>query len=560
MQVTKQIAVELLDGGNVPPIVYAKQNDRQTRFVAASLYENGQPFEPPSGVLAEFRAKKPDGTACFYDVNEDGEPAIVIEGSVVTAELAEQVLTAAGKVYAEINLYSSAGEKLTTFSFVIIVEPSVLTDAEIVSSDYYNILSAQIKAAQDAAQTAQTAAQNAQSYAGQAEETLQEVEQLADTVSGTIQQTGQEQVAAVQQAGQAQVSSVTQAGQEQITAVQQAGAQQTAAAAAEADRAKGYADSIDPSQFVKTVNGEEPDSNGNVEVQAGVASVFGRTGEVTAQAGDYNAGQIEETASRVFVSPQEKAKWSAPGDLINGTLSVWQRYNANDSTTYTNPSNAYIADRFRSNGTGTVKPNARGYGADITGTVTMQYWMEKSDFALLPDPVVVYYSVGGEMQSTSTAKTSVPTDSDGNACVFSQAITNQTLDWVSLYPGRPVRPYAEELALCQRYYQFFNRYQSNANEYVASSNMIVFKLNRLSMRIKPTVSLIGTANSAATGGYYVGTANGGGIYTGSTFSTNPATEDLVQIRAVLSSSHTASLNYIISFATGAGIALDAEIY
>lgn len=322
MQVTKQIAVELLDGGNVPPIVYAKQNDRQTRFVAASLYENGQPFEPPDGVLAEFRARKPDGTACFYDVNEDGEPAIVIEGSVVTAELVEQVLTAAGKVYAEINLYSSAGEKLTTFSFVIIVEPSVLTDAEIVSSDYYNILSAQIKAAQDAAQTAQTAAQKAQSYAGQAEETLQEVEQLADTVSGTIQQTGQEQVAAVQQAGQAQVSSVTQAGQEQITAVQQAGAQQTAAAAAEADRAKGYADSIDPSQFVKTVNGEEPDSNGNVEVQAGVASVFGRTGAVTAQAGDYNAGQIEETASRVFVSPEQKTKIDTAYSTSSGPLPI----------------------------------------------------------------------------------------------------------------------------------------------------------------------------------------------------------------------------------------------
>ena len=197
---------------------------------------------------------------------------------------------------------------------------------------------------------------------------------------------------------------------------------------------------------VVSVNGVMPDESGNVDVEAGVASVFGRSGAVTAQSGDYNAGQIEETSSRVFVSPQEKAKWNAPGDLINGTLSVWQRYNAADSSTYTNPSNAYIADRFRSNGTGTVKPNARGYGADITGTVTMRYWMEKSDFALLPDPVVVYYSVGGEMQSTSTAKTSVPTDSDGNACVFSQTITNQTLDWVSLYPGRPARPYAEELA------------------------------------------------------------------------------------------------------------------
>lgn len=203
---------------------------------------------------------------------------------------------------------------------------------------------------------------------------------------------------------------------------------------------------------VVSVNGVMPDESGNVDVEAGVASVFGRTGAVTAQEGDYDAGQIDETSSRVFVSPQEKAKWNIPGDLINGTLSVWQRYNADDSTTYTNPDELYIADRFRSNGTGTVKPNARGYGADITGTVTMQYWMEKSDFALLPDPVVVYYSVDGEMQSTSTAKTSVPTDSDGNACVFSKTITNQTLDWVSLYPGRPVRPYAEELSLCQRYY------------------------------------------------------------------------------------------------------------
>lgn len=433
MQVTKSIKIDLVEKG-VQPIVYAKQNDSQTRFIAASLFANGHPFSVPDGVVAMFRAGKPDGTACFYDSNETGTPAITIEGNLVTVELAEQVLTAPGNVKAEINFYTAGGEKLTSFSFAIQVEKSVLTDQEIVSSDYYNVLTAQIKAAQDAAQNAQTSA-------GQAEQALQEVEKLANTVSETIQQ-----------AGQAQVSNIQQAGQEQITAVQQAGAQQTAAAAAEADRAQGYAESINPAQFVKTVNGTGPDASGNVEVQAGVASVFGRTGEVIAQEGDYNAGQIEETASRVFVSPQEKAKWNTPGDIINGTLSVWQRYNASDSTTYTDPDNAYVADRFRASGTGTVKPNERGYGADITGTITMQYWMEKTDFALLPDPVVVYYSVNGEMQSTSTAKASVQTDSDGNACIFSRTITNQTLDWVSLYPGRPTRPYAEEIVLCQRYY------------------------------------------------------------------------------------------------------------
>ena len=495
MQVTKAINIDLIEK-SVKPLIYAKQNDSQTRFIAASLFANGHPFSVPDGVVAMFRAGKPDGTACFYDSNETGTPAITIEGNLVTVELAEQVLTAAGKVYAEINLYSSDGEKLTTFSFVIIVEPSVLTDAEIVSSDYYNILSAQIKAAQDAAQTAQTAAQKAQSYAGQAEETLQEVEQLADTVSGTIQQTGQEQVAAVQQAGQTQVSSVTQAGQEQITAVQQAGAQQTAAAAAEANRAKGYADSINPSQFVKTVNGKEPDSNGNVEVQAGVASVFGRTGAVTAQEGDYDAGQIEETTSRVFVSPQEKAKWNGiPGEnlVINGGMQIWQR---GESLTGVGM-NTYTADRLymhaTAGGTFTVERyNDPEMGLCAKITCTAAGWINLGTMVELvgvfPALTGSFYAKCSRNFGNWTIISATKYDDDEKKQVntigtswqrvvfaLSNVTANEKLYFTCLRgsdakagdvfyltgikleaggqatPFVP-RPYAEELSLCQRYY------------------------------------------------------------------------------------------------------------
>ena len=292
MQVTKSIKIDLVEKG-VQPIVYAKQNDSQTRFIAASLFANGQPFSVPDGVIAMFRAGKPDGTACFYDSNKTGTPAITIAGNLVTVELAEQVLTSPGNVQAEINFYTAGGEKLTSFSFAIQVEKSVLTDQEIVSSNYYNVLTEQVKAAQDAAQNAQTSA-------GQAEQALQEVEQMINNASGAIQQ----------------------AGQEQIAAVQQVGAQQTAAAAAEADRAQGYAESINPAQFVKTVNGTGPDASGNVEVQAGVASVFGRTGAVIAQEGDYNAGQIEETTSRVFVSPEQKTKIDTAYSTSSGPLPI----------------------------------------------------------------------------------------------------------------------------------------------------------------------------------------------------------------------------------------------
>ncbi|GKW12200.1 hypothetical protein PEC301899_24820 [Pectobacterium carotovorum subsp. carotovorum] len=53
---------------------------------------------------------------------------------------------------------------------------------------------------------------------------------------------------------------------------------------------------------------------------SGVASVFGRTGVVTAQSGDYTADQITETATRKFVTSDEKAVWNAKQDeLISGT-------------------------------------------------------------------------------------------------------------------------------------------------------------------------------------------------------------------------------------------------
>ncbi|MBW5898684.1 hypothetical protein IM881_19580, partial [Pectobacterium brasiliense] len=65
------------------------------------------------------------------------------------------------------------------------------------------------------------------------------------------------------------------------------------------------------------------DTDNQCELQpgvSGVASVFGRTGVVTAQSGDYTADQITETATRKFASPDEKAVWNAKQDeLISGT-------------------------------------------------------------------------------------------------------------------------------------------------------------------------------------------------------------------------------------------------
>lgn len=171
MKATKNITLDLLETGS-PVIIKAKQNDRNTRYIAAHLYVERLDYQVPSGTEIAFRYKKPDGTAGFYDTLPDNSPAITVSGNTVTIELAEQVLTVAGCVHCEINMYNAASEKLTTFTFEIAVEESVLTDAEIISSDYYNVLTAEIskalQAVTDATEQAENAAQSAQEAADSA--------------------------------------------------------------------------------------------------------------------------------------------------------------------------------------------------------------------------------------------------------------------------------------------------------------------------------------------------------------------------------------------------------
>lgn len=171
MQVTKNITLDLLETGS-PVIIKAKQNDRNTRYIAAHLYVGRLDYQVPSGTEIAFRYKKPDGTAGFYDALPNNSPAITVSGNTVTVELVEQVLTVSGCVHCEINMYNATSEKLTTFTFEIAVEESVMTDAEIISSDYYNVLTAEIakalQAVTDATEQAENAAQSAQDAADSA--------------------------------------------------------------------------------------------------------------------------------------------------------------------------------------------------------------------------------------------------------------------------------------------------------------------------------------------------------------------------------------------------------
>lgn len=155
-----------LSADAIPGRLHMVQGDANSRTIVATLWDGAQLYSIPAGAAIMVRFRKPDGTGGLYDATEGGNK-VSYAGSIVTAPVATQMLAVAGDVFAEIDIFGSssgaAAERLATFRFIVEVAPCVLPDAQIISSDYYNILAADIagaKAAADQAKDYAAAAKN----------------------------------------------------------------------------------------------------------------------------------------------------------------------------------------------------------------------------------------------------------------------------------------------------------------------------------------------------------------------------------------------------------------
>ena len=200
IETTAALRVDMLDLG-APQIIHAVQDDSNSRKIAFSIYAGGAQWAVPDGTLVTVRYKKPDGTAGFYDTLPDGStPAATIDGNVVTVALVPQAFTVRGNVPVQIKLYNSAGTSIATFAVVMHVSVNVVSDAEIVSSDYYSVLTKQIADVLAAAEgiegnvtDAQAAAEQATSSASAAASSATAAASSASTASTAA---GQAQTAA----------------------------------------------------------------------------------------------------------------------------------------------------------------------------------------------------------------------------------------------------------------------------------------------------------------------------------------------------------------------------
>ena len=135
--VTTKINIDLAKK-TTAPVVYAMQNDSDSRVVEAHLFVNGLPFDIGESSLSVL-FQKPDGKSGWYDKLPDESNAIEVkDGNIVSAILAPQVLNVAGVVIAAIRVDFADGGILSTFPFKIFVEkdPSF---GGVESNDYFNV-------------------------------------------------------------------------------------------------------------------------------------------------------------------------------------------------------------------------------------------------------------------------------------------------------------------------------------------------------------------------------------------------------------------------------------
>lgn len=227
MNINQELTLNLSADG-IPPRLHMVQGDANTRTVVATLWDGAQPYTIPAASAVMIRFRKPDGTGGLYDTTESGAQ-VTVSGNTVTAPVATQMLAVAGVVQAQVDIYGTAtgkaAEKLATFRFAVEVAPSVYPDAEIISSDYFNIIAADIGKAVEAAARAE-AAQAAASAAQQGAESARDDAVNAKTAAESAKTAA---VAAQKKSEAAQ----TKAEAAQTAAWQSAAAAQTAKEGAE---------------------------------------------------------------------------------------------------------------------------------------------------------------------------------------------------------------------------------------------------------------------------------------------------------------------------------------
>ena len=166
MQLTHSIALDF--GRDTLPItIFAKQYDKESRFVEIVPLECGKDYTLESWVTARLQLTKPDGHTVLKTAT--------IANGVIKVELTEQTLAVAGTAVAEIGLYKGNSLLSSQIFYIEIKRAAYNPDAPASSDEYPALIDAlgkvetSVSVANSAAAAANTAATKAETAAGGAD-------------------------------------------------------------------------------------------------------------------------------------------------------------------------------------------------------------------------------------------------------------------------------------------------------------------------------------------------------------------------------------------------------
>ena len=132
MNVTQNICLDVTQY-NAPQTIQARQGDLGSRLIRVTVTDNGSKFPLQAYSQIAFNCRRVDGmTDIFYgSVNSDGSAAVLIPKWLLEKE---------GNASCSFSVISPEGEKLTTQSFLLDVDPIEDNGEGLTEEEDYNIL------------------------------------------------------------------------------------------------------------------------------------------------------------------------------------------------------------------------------------------------------------------------------------------------------------------------------------------------------------------------------------------------------------------------------------
>ena len=327
MQIIKEIYLDFYQ--TEPVLVTAKQGDN-ARFVKATLLDHGNLFPVPDGATANL-ARDEVWNACI--VNTDG---------TVLAPITPDMRP--GRLPAEIELYLGT-EKLSTWNFTLMIQPSARNDSAIEGTNEYTQLDILVNQAREEISNAQTATESANAAALNANESAA----LANTAASNANVAASSAETNADLAMKAAISALD--GKEAATSA----ATSANAAADRANEAAGNIEQANIKPLAYSVSGESITAGNSAEKPLIGLTVHGR------------ADQVSTTGAQLFnkstVTPESYVR-DTDGTVVASTTHPTC---ASDYITLDGAESIYITSTMTSNRWGAFYNDKKEYVSGIAG-------------------------------------------------------------------------------------------------------------------------------------------------------------------------------------------------